>query len=144
VLAFLAGWPHRRSGLSATASSSLVRSAPLIAAPHGRSQMLLVERPMRPRRSRWTPKERSRPKSWGANQLYCATTVRRRAGQRAEELERLFLEVAHSPEQLRPQQLARLQRRIESRGLLFKVRVLESTVRQQQKQEQPAIAGSIS
>jgi hypothetical protein len=46
-----------------------------------------------------------------------------------EELERVLTEVAAGPETLGPAALAELQRRIESRGLLFKVRVVGSQVR---------------
>ena len=157
VLAFLAGrhWPPPSPAPSATtaASEAQVRERVLLIAVGDhleRSQMLLVELANAPAGKPvdiGVEQERAE-ELVGANRLYRAAAVR--AGEPAmasvlEELERLFLEVAHSPEQLRPAQLARLQRRIESRGLLFKVRVLESTVREQQKQEQPAApAGSIS
>jgi hypothetical protein len=41
-----------------------------------------------------------------------------------EELERVLLEVAAGPDALQPADLEKLQQRIESRGLLFKVRVV--------------------
>jgi hypothetical protein len=67
-----------------------------------------------------------------ANRLYRQTAAR--AGDTAlssalEELERVLLEVAAGPDQLPAADLAELQRRIESRGILFKVRVLGSRVR---------------
>jgi hypothetical protein len=156
VMAFLAGrhWPMPSPAPAVTtaASEAQVRERVLLIAVGDhleRSQMLLVELANAPAgKPADIGVEQERAEELvGANRLYRAAAVR--AGEPAmasvlEELERLFIEVAHSPEQLRPAQLARLQRRIESRGLLFKVRVLESTVRQQQKQEQPAIAGSIS
>ncbi len=46
-----------------------------------------------------------------------------------DELERVLLEIAHGPNELSSQELADLQHEIESRGLLFKVRVLGSRVR---------------
>jgi hypothetical protein len=49
-----------------------------------------------------------------------------------DELERVLLEVAHSPDEVTNQELADLQHDIESRGLLFKVRVLGSRVREEQ------------
>jgi len=54
-----------------------------------------------------------------------------------EEPERVLLEVAAGPEALAPRDLAELQRRIESRGLLFKVRVIETQVREREKQLLP-------
>ena len=157
VLAFLAGrhWPMPSPGpdTASAASEAKVRERVLLVAVSDhleRSQMLLVELANAPAGQAMDigPEQERAEELVGANRLYRAAAVR--AGEPGmasllEELERLFLEVAHSPEQLRPAQLARLQRRIESRGLLFKVRVLESTVRQQQKQEPPAApAGSIS
>lgn len=51
-----------------------------------------------------------------------------------DEIERVLLEIAHSPSELSAAQLDRLRRRIESEGLLFKVRVVESRVRERQVQ----------
>jgi hypothetical protein len=50
-----------------------------------------------------------------------------------EELERVLVEVAAGPDALTPGDLAELQRRIESRGLLFRVRVIGSQVREREK-----------
>jgi hypothetical protein len=71
-----------------------------------------------------------------ANRLYRQTAAR--SGDTAllavlEELERLLVEVAAGPETLGRDDLAELQRRIESRGLLFKVRVVGSQVRAREK-----------
>lgn len=49
-----------------------------------------------------------------------------------DDLERVLIEIAHSPNQVSGSQLADLQQEIESRGLLFKVRVLGSRVREQE------------
>jgi len=46
-----------------------------------------------------------------------------------DDLERVLIEIAHSPSEVSGAQLAELQQQIESRGLLFKVRVLGSRVR---------------
>ena len=50
-----------------------------------------------------------------------------------DEIERILTEVAASPEKLTTHDLAEVRRRIESRDLLFKVRVVSSEVRQRQK-----------
>ena len=54
-----------------------------------------------------------------------------------EELERVLQEVAAGPDSLRPTDLAKLQQRIEARGLLFKVRVVSSQVRERETQRLP-------
>ncbi|MGH9369913.1 MAG: hypothetical protein ACRD15_00110 [Vicinamibacterales bacterium] len=51
-----------------------------------------------------------------------------------DEIERVLTEVAASPERVSPQDLAAVQRRIESRDLLFKLRVVSSEVRERQKE----------
>jgi len=48
-----------------------------------------------------------------------------------DDLERVLIEIAHSPSEVSSAQLADLQQEIENRGLLFKVRVLGSKVREQ-------------
>ena len=49
-----------------------------------------------------------------------------------EELDRVLLEIAHSPSQLSPEELEQLRQRFQSEGILFKVRVLGSNVRNQE------------
>jgi hypothetical protein len=78
-----------------------------------------------------------------ANRLYRQTAAR--AGESAlaamlEELERVLVEVSAGPERLAPGDLAELQRRIESRGLLFKIRVVGSQVRAREKARAPSAA----
>jgi hypothetical protein len=75
----------------------------------------------------------------GANRLYRQAAAR--AGEPGmasvlEELERLLVEVAHQPS-LTPTDVKELKRRIEFLGLLFKVRVLGSDVREKQKEIGP-------
>jgi hypothetical protein len=53
-----------------------------------------------------------------------------------EELERVLMEIANSPSKLNSKQLEELQKRIEKEGILFKVRVIGSTVRE--KDSRPA------
>jgi hypothetical protein len=81
----------------------------------------------------------------GASRLYRAAATR--AGEPGlasvlEEVERLLVEVAHRPEEISSDDLAGLRRRIESRGLLFKVRVLGFQVREKQKERMPG--GAVS
>jgi hypothetical protein len=71
-----------------------------------------------------------------ANRLFRQTAAR--TGDAAvasvlDELERVLLEIAHSPEKLSSAQLEEIRRRIEARGILFKVRVIGSEVREREK-----------
>jgi hypothetical protein len=50
-----------------------------------------------------------------------------------DELERVLVDLAASPEEISPEDLSAVRRRIESRSLLFKVRVVSSEVRQRQQ-----------
>jgi anti-sigma factor RsiW len=77
-----------------------------------------------------------------AEQLVAANRLYRQAalssGDRSiadvlDELERVLVDVAASPEEVSSQDLDSMKHRIESRGLLFKVRVVSSEVRQRQR-----------
>jgi hypothetical protein len=53
-----------------------------------------------------------------------------------EDLERVLLEIANSPAEMSRQELQQLQREIEKRGILFKVKVFASQVQEREKKEQ--------
>jgi hypothetical protein len=77
-----------------------------------------------------------------SNRLYRQTAER--SGDNAvtsvlDELEPVLLQIAHSPSKVSSAELEELQRGIESRGLMLKIRVLDSTVRNKQK---PAVQHS--
>jgi hypothetical protein len=61
-----------------------------------------------------------------------------------DELERVLVDVAASPETVTSQDLDEVRRRIESKGLLFKVRIVSSQVRERQKSIAQAGAGQRS
>ncbi|HKV62663.1 MAG TPA: hypothetical protein VJO16_12160 [Candidatus Acidoferrum sp.] len=61
-----------------------------------------------------------------------------------DELERVLLDVAHSPDQVTPAQLEAIQKKIEARGILFKVRVVNKELQQRQESTAPAPAQSDS
>ena len=61
-----------------------------------------------------------------------------------DELERVLVDVAASPQTVTSQDLDDVRRRIESKGLLFKVRVVSSEVRERQKSIARAGAGQRS
>lgn len=50
-----------------------------------------------------------------------------------DELERVLIELRHSPEQLSPGDIERLRQSLDEQGTLFKIRVLNSQIRQQQR-----------
>jgi hypothetical protein len=71
-----------------------------------------------------------------ANRLYRQTASRSgEAGVASvlEELERMLLEIAHSPSEVSSSELEAFRQRIEARGILFKVRVIGSQVREREK-----------
>jgi hypothetical protein len=57
-----------------------------------------------------------------------------------DELERVLLDVAHSPNEVTPAQLQAIQKKIEARGILFKVRVVNKELEQRQEATTPAPA----
>src|SRR2546427_8519063 len=57
-----------------------------------------------------------------------------------DELERVLLDVAHSPEDVTPAQLEAIQKKIEARGILFKVRVVNKELQQRQEATKPVPA----
>jgi hypothetical protein len=110
-----------------------------------RSEMLLVELVNAPADQAVDigPEQAQAEELLGASRLYRAAVTR--AGQPGmasvlEEVERLLVEVAHRPSEMSPEELRALRQRIESRGLLFKVRVLEWQVREKQKEPAPGMA----
>ncbi len=71
----------------------------------------------------------------GQNRLYRQTAER--VGDKAtslvlDELERMLLDIAHSPEEVDGTEFDDLRRRIEKQGVLFKVKVLNTNVKQRQ------------
>jgi hypothetical protein len=83
----------------------------------------------------------------GAEELVADSRLYRQSAARAgetsvadvlDELERALLEIAHGPSSMTAVELQSLQRRLEERGVLFKVRVLGSQVRDRQTPPLPA------
>jgi hypothetical protein len=50
-----------------------------------------------------------------------------------DELERVLIELRHSPEQMSAGDIDRLRQSLDEQGTLFKIRVLNSQIRQQQR-----------
>jgi len=55
-----------------------------------------------------------------------------------EDLDRVLLEITHAPSELSPAELEKLRQRLEAEGILFKIRVLGSNVRNQEEPGQTA------
>jgi hypothetical protein len=55
-----------------------------------------------------------------------------------DDLERVLLDVAHSPQEVTPKQLEAIRQKIEAHGILFKVRVVSKELQQRQEATQPA------
>jgi hypothetical protein len=142
VIAFLLGrhWPQ---GVAPAPVTPAARERILLVAVGDhleRSAMLLVE--LANAGDDGKPVDISAQQEWaqelvGENRLYRQTVVR--SGEPGvasllDELERVLVEVAHRPSSVSPAELSEIRGRIESRGLLFRVRVIESQVREKEKQ----------
>ena len=80
-----------------------------------------------------------------SNRLYRQTALRDGEPGMAnvlDELERVLLQISHSPNEISADDLASLQHQIESQGILFKVRVVELEVREKQKTAGPHMPGN--
>lgn len=142
--AFLAGrfWPREAAPASAALPAQVREHILLVAVGDhlDRSQMVLIELANAPKAGNQTV-DISTERQWARelvpdNRLYRQTAAR--AGEMGlasvlDELERVLLDIAHSPSQISPREMEGIRRRIEDRGLLFKVRVIGSTVREREK-----------
>jgi hypothetical protein len=139
--AFMAGrlLPRSEDGAAAAANDLRQRILLVDLSDHlDRSQMMLVEIVSADDENAVDiSDERARAEQLvTANRLYRQTALA--TGDRGivdllDELERVLVDLAASPAELSPERLAEVRRRIESRSLLFKVRVVSAEVRQRQK-----------
>jgi hypothetical protein len=115
----------------------------------GRSEMMLVElsnaEPADPKQKRVniSAEQRRAEDLLGENRLYRQTALQEGDNALAsvlDELERVLLDVAHSPEEVTPAQLEKIRQKIEAQGILFKVRVVGRELQQRQKATTPAPA----
>lgn len=108
----------------------------------GRSEMVLVELSnVEPKDGKRKPvniaaEQRRAEDLLEENRLYRQTALQEGDAALAstlDELERVLLDVANGPKELTPVQLDTLRKRIEERGILFKVRVVSKELRERQK-----------
>jgi hypothetical protein len=111
-----------------------------------RSQMVLVEllNGSASDASTFGPDQLRARELVAANRLYRQSAVQsgdELIGETLDELERALLEIANSPAQLAPDDLAALRERIAARGLLFRVRVVQSEMQERERQQAVRVIG---
>jgi hypothetical protein len=152
TVAFLAGrWapPARRSGGTVASADPTAGERVLLVAVGDyleRSQMVLVEiANANPKRALDISAEQERASDLvSESRLYRQTA--RHVGDMAvagvlDDLERVLLEISHSPSRLTPADLEKLRQRLEAEGILFKIRVLGTNVRNQEESAPDASSG---
>ncbi len=140
VLAFLLGHHYPRLGGEGTSGPVRERILLVAVGDHlERSQVVLLELlnadPKGPLDVR--AEQRSAEDLLSANRLYRLAAVRTGepgVARVLEELERVLVEVANGPSELGPEETLALRQRIESQGVLFKVRVIGSQIRERQRE----------
>jgi hypothetical protein len=151
IAAFVAGRITKRGGAGDNiANKEQVRERVLVVAvgEHlGHSETMLVElsnaAPNDPKQEEVniSAEQRRAEDLLEENRLYRQTALQEGDAGLAsvlDELERVLLDVAHSPEEVTPAQLAAIQKKIEARGILFKVRVVNKELQQRQEATTPA------
>jgi len=131
------------------ASAEQVRERILVVAvgEHlGKSEMMLVELAnAEPRRGKdklvnISAEQRRADDLLEENRLYRQTAMQQGDAALAsvlDELERVLVDIAHSPGEITPAQLETIQKRIDDRGLLFKVRVVGQELQQREEKAKP-------
>ena len=149
--AFFAGRVTKQEPAATLASTADLRERVLLAdvGEHlDRSQMMLVDLVSADPAEIDMRIERRRAEDLiAANRLYrqtAAATGHARIKELLDELERLLVELAASPDELSTEEMHDVRERLDANGLLFKVRVLSSTLRERQKQEIRSRAGQSS
>jgi hypothetical protein len=153
IVAFVAGRvskPTVTPTETATADTSQIRQRVLVMAvgEHlGRSEMMLIELGnTEPENSKQKEvnisTERRRAEDLvEENRMYRQTALEQGDTALAgvlDELERVLLDVAHSPGEVTPLQLDEMQKRIAARGILFKVRVVGKELQRRERSAAPA------
>jgi hypothetical protein len=151
IIAFVAGRATKHAPADiAAADTSKIRERVLVMAvgEHlGRSEMMLIElgnaEPENAKQKEVNiSSERRRAEDLvEENRLYRQTALEQGDTALAgvlDELERVLLDVAHSPGEVTPAQLDEMQQRIAARGILFKVRVVGKELQQRERTAAPA------
>jgi hypothetical protein len=156
LVAFVAGrWSKPRVSDAPGASVAQVRERVLIVAvgDHlGKSEMVLMElanatQAQGQKQINISAEQLRAEDLLDANRLYRETAQQNGDAALADvldDLERVLLDVAHSPQELTPAKLESLQKRIEAHGILFKVRVVGKELQEKQKTPNSAPAATES
>jgi hypothetical protein len=143
--AFVAGrWSRPKDAGTPAASVAQVRERVLIVAvgDHlGKSEMVLMElanatQAQGQKQINISAEQLRAEDLLDANRLYRETAQQNGDAALADvldDLERVLMDVAHSPQELTPAKLESLQKRIEAHGILFKVRVVGKELQEKQK-----------
>ena len=149
--AFFAGRATKPEPVQTIASADQLRERVLVAdvGEHlDRSQAMLVDLVTADPSDLDMAAERKRAEELvAANRLYRQTAAaagEARIRELLDELERLLVELAASPDQMSADDMENVRDRIDANGLLFKVRVMSSTLRERQKDEIRARANTRS
>lgn len=143
LAAFLAGrfWRGTQPTAASTTSETRERILLVTVGDHlERSEVVLIELLHAPAQGAGGPIDRARAQELlAANRLYRQSA--NSAGERAvsdvlDDLERVLLEAAHGPSSS-TEELESVRRRAEAEGVLFKIRVLGSRVRQREEAMSP-------
>ena len=152
VAAFIAGRSMRDPLRVDVATKEQIRERVLVVAvgEHlGRSEMMLVElsnaEPLGPAQKRVdiSAEQHRAEDLLEENRVYRQTALKEGDANLAsvlDDLERVLLDVTHSPEEVTPAQLEKIRQKIEARGILFKVRVVGRELQERQKATKPAPA----
>lgn len=158
VLAFLAGrsWNNNnkqetaRNGKAAATADGQVRERVLLVAVGNhleRSQMILVELTNAGAPTKGaldiSQEQTAAEDLLESNRLYRQTALSTgdvATATMLDELERVLLDIAHSPSEVSAKQLDALRKQIEDQGILFKVKVFGSQV--EQRQSSPPVSGA--
>jgi hypothetical protein len=155
--AFLAGrWSKPKDSGSPAASVAQVRERVLVVAvgEHlGKSEMVLMElanaTPPAPgqKQINISAEQRRAEDLLDANRLYRETAQQDGDAALAsvlDDLERVLMDVAHSPQKVTPAELETIRQRIEAHGILFKVRVVGKELQEKQNTTNSAPAATES
>jgi anti-sigma-K factor RskA len=155
IAAFVAGRLTKKdNNTTPPLSAQQVRERVLVVAvgEHlGRSEMVLVElsnaAPTNPGQKQIdiSAEQKRAEDLLSENRLYRQTAAEQGDAALAsvlDELERVLLDVAHSPQEITPAKLESLQKRIEARGILFKVRVVGKELQQKEETTKPVQTGT--
>jgi hypothetical protein len=164
IAAFIAGRYSPREGTAPTAPTPAMAAAPapeqirervlLVAVGDhlDRSQMVLAElvNALPESKAARAPVDISNEQQWARELVASNRLYRQTAAQTGEsnvesvldELEPILLEIAHSPSSMTAAALDELRERIEAQGLLFKIRIVGSNVRQRERVTTPVRASN--